>query len=89
MFVPKLLWSNKMLILTGVDCVNACYGGTAALFNAIHWIESSSWDSRYAIVVAGDIAVYAPGPARFVVFRSFTYSKTHWRMWCNSNVNWT
>ena len=28
----------------GVDCINACYGGTAALFNAINWIESSSWD---------------------------------------------
>jgi len=31
----------------GVDTTNACYGGTAALFNAINWIESSSWDGRY------------------------------------------
>lgn len=31
----------------GVDNVNACYGGTAAIFNAIHWIESSYWDGRY------------------------------------------
>lgn len=38
--------------------------GTSALFNAINWIESSSWDGRYAIVIAGDIAVYATGPAR-------------------------
>ena len=30
--------------IEGVDCINACYGGTAALFNAINWIESSSWD---------------------------------------------
>lgn len=50
--------------IEGVDCINACYGGTAALFNAINWIESSSWDGRYAIVVAADIAVYASGPAR-------------------------
>jgi hydroxymethylglutaryl-CoA synthase len=28
----------------GVDNVNACFGGTAALFNAINWIESSYWD---------------------------------------------
>jgi hydroxymethylglutaryl-CoA synthase len=48
----------------GVDNKNACYGGTAALFNCIHWIESSSWDGRYALVVAGDIAVYAAGNAR-------------------------
>ncbi|CAF0841489.1 unnamed protein product [Rotaria sordida] len=48
----------------GVDNINACYGGTAALFNAIHWIESSFWDGRYAVVVMGDIAVYAKGNAR-------------------------
>ncbi|KAK4328393.1 hypothetical protein Pmani_001218 [Petrolisthes manimaculis] len=48
----------------GIDTTNACYGGTAALINAVNWIESSSWDGRYAVVVAGDIAVYARGPAR-------------------------
>ncbi|XP_064604859.1 hydroxymethylglutaryl-CoA synthase 1-like [Liolophura sinensis] len=48
----------------GVDTTNACYGGTAALFNAAHWVESSAWDGRYALVVTGDIAVYATGNAR-------------------------
>lgn len=48
----------------GVDTTNACFGGTSALFNSINWIESSSWDGRYALVVAGDIAVYATGNAR-------------------------
>jgi hydroxymethylglutaryl-CoA synthase len=28
----------------GVDNINACYGGTAALFNAVNWMESSSWN---------------------------------------------
>lgn len=50
--------------IEGIDTTNACYGGTAALFNAINWIESSYWDGRYAIVVCGDIAVYAAGNAR-------------------------
>jgi len=50
--------------IEGLDTTNACYGGTAALFSAINWIESSSWDGRYAIVVAADIATYASGPAR-------------------------
>ncbi|KAI5475761.1 hypothetical protein MNV49_000890 [Pseudohyphozyma bogoriensis] len=50
--------------IEGVDSKNACYGGTAALFNAVNWIESSSWDGRYALVVAGDIAIYAEGGAR-------------------------
>lgn len=50
--------------IEGIDSKNACYGSTAALFNAINWVESSSWDGRNAIVVAGDIAVYAEGAAR-------------------------
>ncbi|KAF4569571.1 hypothetical protein EYR40_008551 [Pleurotus pulmonarius] len=50
--------------IEGVDSKTACYGSTAALFNAINWIESTSWDGRNAIVVAGDIAVYAEGSAR-------------------------
>nr|XP_026690482.1 hydroxymethylglutaryl-CoA synthase 1 [Ciona intestinalis] len=48
----------------GVDTSNACYGGTSALFNAVAWVESSAWDGRYALVVCGDIAVYASGNAR-------------------------
>ena len=48
----------------GVDTVNACYGGTNALFNSINWIESSAWDGRDAIVIAGDIALYKKGNAR-------------------------
>lgn len=50
--------------IEGVTVVNACYGGTAALLNSLAWADSSSWDGRYAIVVAADIAIYAPGPAR-------------------------
>ncbi|KAG5969840.1 ATP-dependent 5'-3' DNA helicase hcs1 [Claviceps cyperi] len=50
--------------LEGIDTVNACYGGTNALFNSVNWVESSAWDGRDAIVVAGDIALYAKGNAR-------------------------
>ncbi|KXS97208.1 hypothetical protein AC578_864 [Pseudocercospora eumusae] len=50
--------------IEGVDTVNACYGGTNALFNTINWLESSAWDGRNAIVVAGDIALYKKGAAR-------------------------
>ena len=48
----------------GVDCVQACYGGTAAVQNAANWVESRSWDGRYAVVVMADVSVYAAGPAR-------------------------
>jgi hydroxymethylglutaryl-CoA synthase len=48
----------------GVDTVNACYGGTNALFNSVNWMESSGWDGRDAVVVAGDIALYKKGNAR-------------------------
>ncbi|CAK7566353.1 MAG: 3-hydroxy-3-methylglutaryl coenzyme A synthase [Sporothrix epigloea] len=50
--------------IEGVDTINACYGGTNAVFNAVNWVESSAWDGRDAIVVAGDIALYAKGNAR-------------------------
>ena len=50
--------------IEGVDTVNACYGGTNALFNAINWVESSAWDGREAIVCTGDIALYKKGNAR-------------------------
>lgn len=50
--------------IEGVDTLNACYGGTNAVFNAVNWIESSSWDGRDAIVVTADIALYAKGAAR-------------------------
>jgi hydroxymethylglutaryl-CoA synthase len=48
----------------GVDTLNACYGGTNAVFNSINWVESSAWDGRDAVVVAGDIALYKKGNAR-------------------------
>jgi len=48
----------------GIDTTNACYGGTAALLNTIAWVESSAWDGRYGLVVAGDIAVYGTVVAR-------------------------
>lgn len=50
--------------LEGADPVNACYGGTNALFNAFNWVESRSWDGRDAIVVASDIAIYKESAAR-------------------------
>lgn len=43
--------------IEGVDSTNACYGGTAALFNCVNWVESNSWDGRYGIVVCTDSAV--------------------------------
>eukprot|EP00887_Chlorella_sp_A99_P005543 scaffold1.g5543.t1 len=48
----------------GVDCIQACYGGTAAVQNAVNWVESRAWDGRYAVVVMSDVSVYDAGPAR-------------------------
>jgi len=50
--------------MEGITSVNACYGGTAAVFNSVAWVESSEWNGKYALVVCGDIAVYDVGPAR-------------------------
>lgn len=52
--------------IEGCTVVNACYGGTAAVLNALAWVETVGQyqNNSYAIVVATDIATYAPGPAR-------------------------
>jgi hydroxymethylglutaryl-CoA synthase len=60
----KLFEDSGNTDVEGVDTVHACYAGTNALFNSIAWVESSAWDGRYALVVCGDIAEYASGPAR-------------------------
>merc|ERR1719330_1146875 len=60
----KLFTDSGNTDLEGVDSTNACYGGTAALFNSVNWVESSAWDGRLALAVCADIAVYAAGPAR-------------------------
>jgi hydroxymethylglutaryl-CoA synthase len=44
--------------IEGVDNINGSYGGTAALFNALNWLESTAWDGRLCLVVAADIAMY-------------------------------
>lgn len=44
--------------IEGVTSINACYGATNALLNTLNWMSSPSWDGRYGIVVAVDIAVY-------------------------------
>ncbi|KAL0043896.1 hypothetical protein WJX82_003072 [Trebouxia sp. C0006] len=63
-FLMALFADSGNTDIEGVDNVNACYGGTAGLYNAINWVESRAWDGRYAMVVASDEAVYAEGPAR-------------------------
>lgn len=62
--VMSLLNAHGVYDVEGVDTTNACYGGTQALFNTIAWMHSPEYDGRYGIVLAGDIAVYPPGPAR-------------------------
>jgi len=47
--------------IEGCDQVNACYGGTNALFNALDWCKLHG---GLAIVVAADIALYCDKSAR-------------------------
>lgn len=56
--IMKLFEENNNTDIEGIDNITACYGGTAALFNTVNWIESSSWDGRYGLVIAGDIAKF-------------------------------
>lgn len=42
----QLFVASGNFSVEGIDTTNACYGGTQALFNAVSWVESSSWDGR-------------------------------------------
>ena len=55
----SLIWIQEYgnTDIEGVDSSNACYGGTAALFNCVNWVESNSWDGRYGLVACTDSAV--------------------------------
>ena len=46
----------------GADTVNACYGGTNALFSTTNWIHGPGWSGGYGAVICSDPAVH-PGPA--------------------------
>jgi hydroxymethylglutaryl-CoA synthase len=50
--------------IEGVTSVNACYGGTNALFSTLNWVQSNAWDGRLGIVLCTDVAVYPKGNAR-------------------------
>ncbi|KOM54928.1 hypothetical protein LR48_Vigan10g082000 [Vigna angularis] len=56
-FLMQVFEASGNTDIEGVDSTNACYGGTAALFNCVNWVESSSWDGRYGLVVCTDSAV--------------------------------
>lgn len=60
----QLFQESGNLDVQGIDTTNACFGGTAALHHAVDWVNGADWDGRLAIVVCGDIAVYAEGVAR-------------------------
>lgn len=60
-FLMSLFQDNPRIC--GADSVSACYGGTAALLNSLNWMESSSYDGSYAIVVCTDVAIYRECPS--------------------------
>eukprot|EP00834_Sanchytrium_tribonematis_P001467 NODE_36_length_36011_cov_1.012920.p9 type:complete len:422 gc:universal NODE_36_length_36011_cov_1.012920:13661-12396(-) len=48
--------------IEGIDCTNACFGGTAALFNAFNWCYSPFYNNKFALVITSDIAIYNGTP---------------------------
>uniref|UniRef100_A0A2K6GTC3 Hydroxymethylglutaryl-CoA synthase n=1 Tax=Propithecus coquereli TaxID=379532 RepID=A0A2K6GTC3_PROCO len=46
--------------IEGIDTTNACYGGTASLFNAANWMESSYWDGLRATHMENAYDFYKP-----------------------------
>lgn len=62
---PLSAWLADALDLRGAirsyEVKHACYGGTLALRQAAEWVASGAADDRVALVLAADVARYAPG----------------------------
>jgi hydroxymethylglutaryl-CoA synthase len=61
-FLMALFEEQGIRNIEGTDTYNACYGGTNAFFNATNWVQSKSWNGKYAIVICSDTAVH-PDPS--------------------------
>ena len=48
--------------LEGSTSMDSYHGGTTALYHALHWVDSSAWDGRFALVVTVDVADYIDSP---------------------------
>ena len=61
---PLSAWVADRLDLQGrvrsYEVKHACYGGTLALRQAVEWIGSGAARGKVALVIAADIALYAP-----------------------------
>ncbi|KAL4316082.1 hypothetical protein AHAS_Ahas15G0249500 [Arachis hypogaea] len=63
--LDRIAWHSTMsnnqksgnIDIEGIDSTNACYGGTTAIFNCVNWVDSSSWDGRYGLVICADNVV--------------------------------
>lgn len=53
----KLFEGSGNTDVEGATVINACYGGTAALLNALAWVDSSSWDGRFCLYLSRTLAL--------------------------------
>ena len=62
---PLSAWVAEGLGLSGAlrsyEVKHACYGGTAAVRQAVEWLASGAARGKVALVIATDVALYAPG----------------------------
>ena len=42
----QLFAGSRSHDIEGVTSINACYGGTNALFNTLNWVQSEAWDGK-------------------------------------------
>lgn len=62
---PLTGWVADALELEGrfrsYEVKHACFGGSAAVRQAVEWVASGAANGKVALVIAADVALYAPG----------------------------
>lgn len=66
-YMMSLLRESGNCNVEGVSSHASSYGGIQALYNSVAWIESRSWDGRYAVVIVVDCNEDGAGAAALLI----------------------
>ena len=77
----------------GIISPSSSYASVTSFVNAVNWIESTSWDGRYAMVIVGhyetNVAVLIGADAPVILEREFGTRLSHGNILIRQNFKHT
>ena len=79
--IVNMLRSVGNADVEGIVSPNSSYASVTSFLRAVNWIESSSWDGRYAMVVVGNhetnVVILVGADAPIILEREFSTQLSH------------